>query len=93
MKDNILTIEKCPYHHNCYAVRQGEGYQDKLCWDEMLGFVAAFTSPKGEGWGTGVPRLLTMGEHYSRWPGSKYQTCLEEHEETVRLVDLALNRP
>lgn len=31
---------------NCFTVRQGDRYNDKLTYDEMLGTVSALTMPK-----------------------------------------------
>ena len=44
MENIIIEINKDI--NNCFTVRQGDRYSDKLTYDEMLGTVSALTMPK-----------------------------------------------
>lgn len=44
MENIIIEIDKDI--NNCFTVRQGDRYSDKLTYDEMLGTVSALTMPK-----------------------------------------------
>lgn len=44
MENIIIEIDKDI--NNCFTVRQGDRYNDKLTYDEMLGTVSALTMPK-----------------------------------------------
>lgn len=44
MEKIIIEIDKDT--NNCFAVRQGDRYSDKLAYDEMLGLISALTMPK-----------------------------------------------
>ena len=44
MENIIIEIDKDI--KNCFTVRQGDRYNDKLTYDEMLGTISALTMPK-----------------------------------------------
>lgn len=44
MENIIIEIDKAI--NNCFTVRQGDRYNDKLTYDEMLGLISALTMPK-----------------------------------------------
>lgn len=44
MENIIIEIDKDI--NNCFTVRQGDRYNDKLTYDEMLGLISALTMPK-----------------------------------------------
>lgn len=44
MENIIIEIDKDI--KNCFTVRQGDRYNDKLTYDEMLGLISALTMPK-----------------------------------------------
>ncbi len=41
-----IIIETDKDINNCFTVRQGDRYSDKLSYDEMLGLISALTMPK-----------------------------------------------
>lgn len=41
-----IIIETDKDINNCFTVRQGVRYSDKLSYDEMLGLISALTMPK-----------------------------------------------
>lgn len=42
----IISIKIDENSNNCFTVRQGDKYCDKLTYDEMLGVVSVLTMPK-----------------------------------------------
>lgn len=41
-----IIIETDKDINNCFTVRQGDRYSDKLTYDEMLGLISVLTMPK-----------------------------------------------
>lgn len=41
-----IIIETDKDTNNCFTVRQGDRYSDKLTYDEMLGLISVLTMPK-----------------------------------------------
>ena len=64
-----MKIELESFDSNHWTVRSGDRYQDKLCWDEMLGLIARVTRTGAE-----VEQCLKTAEQHAKSPYSELST-------------------